>query len=108
KELRIYGKDINDKDLKESLNNSVTIQQIEDLEIEDDDNDNYSQQNLTDNLNFSQLVDLTLPEFLSTNNSLFESATNRLSSHERVYNLDNREYDPVQLARQIINKENDL
>ncbi|CAG8738300.1 6672_t:CDS:2 [Gigaspora margarita] len=107
KELRIYGKDMNDKDLKESLNNSVIIQPTEDLEI-DDDHDNYSQQILTDNLNLSQLVDLTLPEFLSTNNSLFESATNRLSSHERAYNLENREYDPVQLAQQMINEENDL
>ncbi|CAG8786271.1 9222_t:CDS:1, partial [Cetraspora pellucida] len=66
--------------------------QIEDLKIDDDDNNNYS---LTDNLNLSQLVDLTLPEFLSTNNTLFEFAINRLSSHERAYNLENREYDPI-------------
>ncbi|CAG8689020.1 34390_t:CDS:2, partial [Gigaspora margarita] len=58
-------------------------------------------------ISLSQLIDLTLPEFLSTNNSLFESATNRLSSYERVYNLENREYDPVQLAQQMINEEND-
>ncbi|CAG8727689.1 7127_t:CDS:1, partial [Racocetra fulgida] len=58
------------------------MQQTEDSEIEDD-NDNNSQQMLTNNLNLSQIVDLTLPEFLSTNITLFESAINRLSSHER-------------------------
>ncbi|CAG8804315.1 16645_t:CDS:1, partial [Cetraspora pellucida] len=69
--------------------------QIEDLKIDDDDNNDYS---LTDNLNLSQLVNLTLSEFLSTNNTLFESAINRLSSHERAYNLENRKYDLIQLT----------
>ncbi|CAG8496436.1 2986_t:CDS:2 [Racocetra fulgida] len=73
-----------------------------DSEIDDNDNDNHS---LTDNLNLSQLVDLTLPEFLSTNNALFESAINRLSSYERAYNLENRDYDPIRLAQQIMNEE---
>ncbi|CAG8719052.1 541_t:CDS:1, partial [Racocetra fulgida] len=68
------------------------MQQTEDSEIEDDDNNNHS---LTDNLNLSQLIDLTLPEFVSTNNALFESAINRLSSHERTYNLKNKDYDLI-------------
>ncbi|CAG8639498.1 9139_t:CDS:2, partial [Racocetra fulgida] len=86
---------------------SVNVDQIEDSEIEDDNN-NDSQQMLTNNLNLSQIVDLTLPKFLSTNITLFESAINRLSSHERAYNLERREYNPIQLAQQMINEENNL
>ncbi|CAG8605190.1 19797_t:CDS:1, partial [Racocetra fulgida] len=80
------------------------MQQAENLEIEDDDN--YRQQTLTDNLSISQIVDLTLPEFLSTNNNLFESAINKLSFHERAHNSGNIEYDPIRLIQQIANEEN--
>ncbi|CAG8665996.1 17222_t:CDS:1, partial [Cetraspora pellucida] len=38
KELRVYGKDVNNKNLRENLNNSVIMQQTEDLEIEDNNN----------------------------------------------------------------------
>ncbi|CAG8675304.1 9658_t:CDS:2, partial [Cetraspora pellucida] len=68
--------------------------------------DNYIEQTLTDNLNISQIVNLTLPEFLSTNNNLFESAINRLFSHERAQNLGNTEYDLIRLAQQMTNEEN--
>ncbi|CAG8527300.1 14062_t:CDS:1, partial [Cetraspora pellucida] len=78
------------------------MQQTKILEI----NDDYIEQTLTDNLNISQIVDLTLPEFLSTNNNLFESAINRLFFHERAQNLGNTEYDPIRLAQQIANEEN--
>ncbi|CAG8523073.1 8116_t:CDS:2 [Cetraspora pellucida] len=94
KELRVYSKDANDKDLKENLNNFVIMQPTEDSEIEDN-NDNNSQQMLTNNLNLSQIIDLTLPKFLSTNITLFESAINRLSSHKKAYNLECREYDLI-------------
>ncbi|CAG8810965.1 12160_t:CDS:2, partial [Cetraspora pellucida] len=70
-------------------------------EIAEESNDNI-QQILTDNLNINRIVDLSLPEFLSINNILFESAINRLSSYERGYNSENREYDPINLAQQII------
>ncbi|CAG8838664.1 22274_t:CDS:1, partial [Cetraspora pellucida] len=69
--------------------------------IVEESNDNI-QQILTDNLNINRIVDLLLPEFLSTNNILFESAINRLSLYERGYNSENREYDSINLAQQII------
>ncbi|CAG8558546.1 15825_t:CDS:1, partial [Cetraspora pellucida] len=94
KELGVYSKDVNDKDLKENLNNFVIMQQTEDSKIEDD-NDNNSQQMLTNNLNLSQIVNLTLSEFLSTNITLFKSAINKLFSHKRAYNLEHREYDLI-------------
>ncbi|CAG8453161.1 10887_t:CDS:2 [Racocetra fulgida] len=104
-ELRLYGKDISEKELKENLNNFVNIQQPDNLEIAEESNDDI-QQILTNNLNINRIIDLSLPEFLSTNNILFESAINRLSSYERGYNSENREYDPIDLAQQIIEVEN--
>jgi hypothetical protein len=100
KELRLYGNDISEKDLKESLNNSINIEQTNNLEIEE--SNDYTQQTLTNNLNINRIVNLSLPEFLSTNNILFELAINRLSSYERAYNLGNREYDTINLLQQII------
>ncbi|CAG8835127.1 23051_t:CDS:1, partial [Gigaspora margarita] len=80
-------------------------QQTEGLEFEED-SDTDIQQTLSDYLHINQIVDLTLPAFLLTNNALFELANNRVSSYERAYNTENSEYDPISLAQQIIEEEN--
>ncbi|CAG8703523.1 5389_t:CDS:1, partial [Dentiscutata erythropus] len=41
-----------------------------------------------------------------TNNILFESTTNRLAFYERDHDLGNMDYDSINLAQQIVNKEN--
>ncbi|RHZ55150.1 hypothetical protein Glove_420g87 [Diversispora epigaea] len=56
-------------------------------------------------LNINQFVNLTLPEFLSTGNNLFESITNRSNINERN-ERGNMEYNPISLAQRILNEEN--
>ncbi|CAG8603659.1 41625_t:CDS:2 [Gigaspora margarita] len=99
KELKIYGKDVSENELKESFNH---VQQIENSENEDIEENTDLQKILSTNLSISQVIDLSLPTFLATNNSLFESTTNRLTFRD----LGNMNYNPIDLAQQIVNKEN--
>ncbi|CAG8803624.1 14180_t:CDS:2, partial [Dentiscutata erythropus] len=76
------------------------------FEDEDIEEDNNLQKTLSTNLSISQVIDLSLLAFLATNNILFESTTNRLAFYERDCDLDNMDYDPINLAQQIVNEEN--
>ncbi|RHZ52177.1 hypothetical protein Glove_464g17 [Diversispora epigaea] len=117
KEIHFRNKNLSEDELRKSIDKSVVIYDIfenkilkrnENLEQE---NLNGSEENTEDEnisstiLNINQFVNLTLPEFLSTGNNLFESITNKSNINERN-ERSNMEYNPISLAQRILNEEN--
>jgi hypothetical protein len=123
KEIRYRNKNLSENELRKSIDESVVTYDIFETNeiLERDENleqGNLNNENLneleenTENenisstiLNINQFVDLTLPDFLSTRNNLFESITNRSNINERN-ERGNMEYNPTELAQRILNEEN--
>ena len=124
KEIRYRNKNLSENELCKSIDESVVAYDIfetneilerdENLEqgnLNNNENLNESEENTEDEnisstiLNINQFINLTLPEFLSTGNNLFESNTNRSNVNERN-ERGNMEYNPIRLAQRILNEEN--
>jgi hypothetical protein len=118
KEIRYRNKNLSENELRKSIDESVVTYDIfenneilernENLEQEnlnEPDDENTEDENISSTiLNINQFVNLTLPEFLSTGNSLFESV-NRSNVNERN-ERGNMEYNPIRLAQRVLNEEN--
>ncbi|CAG8776682.1 8425_t:CDS:2, partial [Gigaspora rosea] len=104
KELQLYGKNLNNEELYESINTSMVTYDL--LETSDENTNNDETNNLDDineseyleglTLNIADSVDLTLTEFLASGNAIFSSEpviTNR------ARNVGNMDYDPIELTR---------
>ncbi|RHZ53295.1 hypothetical protein Glove_443g77 [Diversispora epigaea] len=117
KEIHFRNKNLSEDELRKSIDKSVVTYDIFENEILErnenleQENLNRSEENTEDEnisstiLNINQFVNLTLPEFLSTGNNLFESITNRSNINERN-ERGNMEYNPISLAQRILNEEN--
>ena len=107
KELQLYGKNLNNEELYESINTSMVTYDL--LEMSDENTDNGKTNNLDDineseyfeslTLNIADLVDLTLTEFLASGDAVFslEPVTTN-----RARDVGNMSYDPIELARQMV------
>ncbi|RHZ75497.1 hypothetical protein Glove_213g25 [Diversispora epigaea] len=117
KEIHFCNKNLSEDKLRKSIDKSVVTYDIFENEILER-NENLEQENLNESeentedknisstiLNINQFVNLTLPEFLSTGNNLFESIFNRSNTNERN-ERGNMEYNPIRLAQRILNEEN--
>ncbi|CAG8545649.1 19661_t:CDS:2 [Gigaspora rosea] len=97
-QLQLYGKNLSNEELYESINTSmVTNDLLETL----DDNTNNGETNkskyLEDlTLNIANSVDLTLTEFLASGDAIFSSEP---VTTNRARDVDNMNYDPIELAR---------
>ncbi|CAG8840851.1 6198_t:CDS:1 [Gigaspora margarita] len=107
KKLQLYGKNLNNRELSESINTSmVTYDLLETL----DDNTNNSETNESEyledlTLNIADLVDLMLTKFLASGDAIFSSEP---ITTNRAKDIGNMIYDSSELAhRQIVlqNKE---
>ncbi|RHZ84792.1 hypothetical protein Glove_74g306 [Diversispora epigaea] len=118
KEIQFRNKDLSESELRKNINESVITYDIFEkngiLERDEDDERNRNLRELEEapedenvssiSLNINQFVDLTLPAFLSTGDSLFGFTNNRQNTNERSNNSGNMEYDPIRLAQRVLNK----
>ncbi|CAG8781952.1 12937_t:CDS:2, partial [Cetraspora pellucida] len=106
KELQLYGKDLNNKELYESINTSMITYDL--LETSDENTNNGRTSDLEDingsedlenlTLNIADSVDLALPEFLASGDAVFSSEP---VTTNRARNVGNMNYNPIELARQM-------
>ncbi|RHZ59083.1 hypothetical protein Glove_365g249 [Diversispora epigaea] len=119
KELKFYDKDesvitynafedgILEKENLEILEESENLEENGTLNENNELENNSYEENENDelvsstNLDLSQFVDLTLPEFLSLGDILISN-----NRPERSYYNGNTEYDPIALAQRVLNEEN--
>ncbi|RHZ84793.1 hypothetical protein Glove_74g304 [Diversispora epigaea] len=100
KEIQFRNKDLSESELRKNINESVITYDIFEkngiLERDEDDERNRNLRELEEapedenvssiSLNINQFVDLTLPAFLSTGDSLFGFTNNRQNTNERSNN----------------------
>ncbi|CAG8656521.1 10126_t:CDS:2 [Cetraspora pellucida] len=113
KELQLYGKDLNNEELYESINTSMVTYDL--LETSDENTNNGRTSDLEDingskdleslTLNIADLVDLALPEFLASGDAVFSSEP---VTTNQARNIGNMNYNPIELARQMVLQDEDL
>ncbi|CAG8678155.1 6641_t:CDS:2, partial [Gigaspora rosea] len=98
KELQLYGKNLNNEELYESINTSIVTYDL--LKTLDDNTNNGKTneseylENLT--LNIANSVDLTLTEFLASGDAIFFSEP---VTTNRARDVGNMNYNPIELAQ---------
>lgn len=110
KELQFYGKDLSNEELYESINTSMVTYDL--LEVLNENTDGVN--NLDDNdnseilesstLNIADFVNLALPEFSATGDTMFSSES---VTTNRDRDIGNMNYDPIELARQMALQDDD-
>ncbi|CAG8839838.1 28561_t:CDS:1 [Gigaspora margarita] len=106
KELQLYGKDLNNEELYESINASMVTCDLLETSDENTNSDrinNLDYMNENENLESSVLniavsVNLVLPEFLASRDAIFSSEP---VTTNRARDVGNMNYDPIELARQM-------
>ncbi|CAG8758899.1 21640_t:CDS:2 [Cetraspora pellucida] len=112
KELQLYGKDLNYKELYESINTSIVTYDL--LETSDENTNNGVTNNLDNTneskdlerltLNIADSVDLVLLEFLVSGDAIFFSDSVTTNWARDVGNIN---YNPIELACQMVQDEED-
>ena len=97
KELKYYGKELNETELKDSFyKSSIIYNYLEETNINKRNEVENEDLSTNNTLEIADLVDLTLPEFTITGDSLFEKNDNQLSRHTK--NIGNMIFDTHSLV----------
>jgi len=97
KELKYYDKELNETELKDSFYEfSIIYDYLEETNINERNEVENEDLSTNTTLEIADLVDLTLPEFTITGDSLFERNNNQLSRYTR--NIGNMIFDTHSLV----------